>query len=308
MEEAIMGEKVSDTIKRISREHLTKHNGLILGQCLTAVGWVGGTVPEMKEEEGIVELSMSDVLNGYFVTGIARAGRRPIYVVRYQGFQWFNSIGLINYAAKSKDLWEAPCPTFIRSIAMDGGIGPVASGTHHGIYARMPGIPIAAPMTSKEYESVWDFFMNHDDVVLCSEHRRSFGIDYEFEDTIKNDADITLLPISSTRLNAIEAVKNLEKEGITCNINNVLWLKPFNPSDKMIYSVNNSKYGGLFLDGEHENGLAKCLAFDLMHKIEKKIHVLGLEERTAGFSPHLDNLPPSAGKIEKKVKEIMSKG
>ncbi len=296
---------VAETIKKITQEHLTKNNGLALGQCLTAVGWVGGTVPEMTQEEGVVELSMADVAGGGIAVGIALAGRRPIYIVRYQGFQWYNAPIILNYAAKSKDMWGIPCPMFIRSIAMEGGIGPVASSSHHSIYTRMPGIYVAAPMTPKEYESVWDFFMNHDDPIYVSEHRKSFPIDYEMEDEIYDDADITILAISATRLNAREALEELKKEGIRCNLIHLLWLKPFVVSDKIKTAIQNSKYGALLLDGDFENGVVKTLAYDISFVVNKKIFVLGLEERSAGFPPHLDNLPPTAQKIAKKVKDII---
>jgi len=46
-----------ETIKSIVREHLISNKGKAYGQCLTAVGWVGGTLPELYEEDGMVELS-----------------------------------------------------------------------------------------------------------------------------------------------------------------------------------------------------------------------------------------------------------
>ena len=32
-----------------------KNNSLVLGQCLSAVGWVGGTIPELTEKDGLIE-------------------------------------------------------------------------------------------------------------------------------------------------------------------------------------------------------------------------------------------------------------
>lgn len=296
---------VAETIQKITREHLSKNNGVALGQCLTAVGWVGGTVPEMTEEEGIVELSMADVAGGAIAVGMALAGRRPIYIVRYQGFQWYNAPTILNYAAKSKAMWGIPCPMFVRSISMDGGIGPVASGSHHGIYTRMPGISVCAPMTPGEYETVWNYFMHNDDPLYVSEHRRSFPINYEMENVIKDTADVTLFPISSTRLNAIEAAKKLELDGISCNIIHLLWLKPFIADRIICQALANSKYGGIVIDGDYENSIAKCLSFDLMHQTGKKVYALALEEKTAGFAPHKDNLPPTPEKIENFVKTII---
>ncbi len=149
-----------DTIKETLRGHL--NNGYqIFGQCLTAVGWVGGTIPELPEDPNLVELSMADVLGGGVVVGSALMGKRPIYVVRYQGFQWFNSPIIANYAGKTKELWNKPCPILIRSISMEGGIGPVAGSSHHGILFRMPGIKIASPMSPLEYKEVYDYYLNN---------------------------------------------------------------------------------------------------------------------------------------------------
>ena len=296
----------AETIKEITREHLLKGNGVALGQCLTAVGWVGGTVPELREEDGLVELSMADVAGGGIAVGFALAGRRPIYIVRYQGFQWFNAPFVANYAAKSKDMWGIPCPIFVRSIAMDGAIGPVASGSHHSIFTRMPGVVVYAPMTPNEYQKAWDYFMTHDDPMYCSEHRRSFAIDHEMEDIIHEKADVTLFPISSTRLNAIEAAKKLDEEGIRCNIIHLFWLKPFTVEERMKKALSTSSRKGLVLDGDFENGAMKQIAYDIMRETGASIHVLGLEERAAGFAPHLDNVPPTAERICKKVKNMIS--
>jgi len=307
LQDNIKDMNVAETIREITRKHLTKENGVALGQCLTAVGWVGGTVPELTEEDGLIELPMSDVSNGGVAVGLALAGRRPIYIVRYQGFQWYNAISILNYAAKSKDMWNVPCPVFVRSIAMDGAIGPVASGSHHSIYTRMPGVAVVAPMTPAEYQGVWDYYMSHDDPVCVSEHRRSFAIDYELPDVIHEKADITLFPISSTRLNAIEAAKAFALQGITCNIVHLLWLRPFVVDDRMKKALTASGGRGLVLDGDFVNGAVKHIAFDIMHAVEHAhIHVMGLEDRATGFAPQFDNMPPTSEKIMAKVKEIIA--
>ena len=111
---------------------------------------------------------MADVAGAGIVVGAALAGERPIYVVRYQGFQCYNSPIITNYAMKSKEIWKRPCPLLIRSIAMEGGIGPVAGSSHHSIYQRMPGAKIISPMTPDEYELAYDSFMKDDDVYYIS--------------------------------------------------------------------------------------------------------------------------------------------
>ena len=298
---------VAETICEISRKHVLENNGQIWGQCLTAVGWIGGTIPELTEKDGLVEAPMADVAWPGLAVGAALAGRRPIIAVRYQGFQTFNHSFIVNYAAKSKEMWGIPCPLFVRSIAMDGAIGPVASGSHASLFTRMPGVPVCAPFPPREYESVWDYFMEHDDPLYVSEHRRSFPIDYEMENVVYPDADVALFAISATRLNAVEAVLQMAKKRIVCSLVHVLWLKPFAVTEDMHKALARSRFGGIVLDGDYENGTAKSLAFDLMHATGKRVHVLGLEERTAGFAPHLDTLPPTTERICAKVREIMDK-
>lgn len=303
---------LAQTICETTRNHCLKNNGVVMGQCLDMAGNVAGTVPSLTEEQGLLELSMADVMASGIAVGYALGGRWPIFVTRYQGFQWFNAPFFTNYAAKCKELWDYDCPIFIRSIGMDGSagptIGPVASCSHHGMFTRVNGVKVFAPMTPGEWLSGWDLWRKTGGPIYCSEYRRGFAITDEMPDIVRPDADITLLAISSTRLNALEAIPRLETEGIICNLVHLVWLKPFSVDERILNPLENSKFGGLVLDSDFENGLSKCIAFDIMQKTSKPVGVLGLEDRTAGFAPHLDNLPPTPAKICQFIKHMVGFG
>ena len=299
-----MAATVRDTIKEITRKHLTEGKGKCYGQCLTAVGWVGGTLPELYEEDGMVELSMADVAGGSIVTGAALSGERSIYVVRYQGFQWYNAVSVVNYAAKSKEIWNRPCPIFVRSIAMEGGIGPVAGSSHHSLVHRMPGIKVLAPMTPGEYQLAYDLYMAGDDPYYVSEHRKSYNNTEEFQDVINDEADFTIFPISITRFEMKKLLELAEQEEIKLNIIHQLWLKPFYIMDNWVPALTNSKYGGLVTDDDYVEGVASSIANQLSVATGKVVRTLGLEPRTAGFYPSVDNLPPTAEQIIEKLKQI----
>ena len=300
-----MGTTVRDTIKEITRKHLTEGRGKCYGQCLTAVGWVGGTLPEIYEEGGMVELSMADVAGGAIVTGAALAGERAIYVVRYQGFQWYNAVSVANYAAKSKELWNRPCPILVRSIAMEGGIGPVAGSSHHSIVSRMPGIKVISPMTPKEYQYAYDCYMNNNDPYYISEHRKSYDNEDELRTFIDDkEVDFTIFPLSITRLEMTKLVELAGAENITLNIIHQLWIRPFNVNPLWAQALNRSKYGGLVTDDDYVEGVASSMANELSLVSTKRVHTLGLDPRTAGFYASVDNLPPSAEKILEKLKQI----
>ena len=301
-----MGAKVittADTIRELTREHLTQRNGLLFGQCVKAVGWIGGTVPDC---EGIVELPTTDVAGAGFAVGAALAGRRPIFVVRYQGFMWLNASPLVNYAAKSKAVWQQPCPVFIRAIGMEGnGIGHTASGTLHSLFMHTPGLKVAAPMTPNEYRQVWRNFLEDDDPVYCSEHRRSFAVDFELMDRYVPGADITIIAVSAARLALTEVVKELEERGILCNAFNLVWLKPFNPSEALLMSLQVTGRG-LVIDTDHEIcGAARSLAYELTLKTGVPVHAMGREDRVCGASAATENVTPSAEQIVQRVKKII---
>ena len=299
-----MEKTLRETIKIIIKDHLKSNKGQVFGQCLTAVGWVGGTLPKLYEEDGMIELSMADVAAGGIVTGSALVNKRPIYVIRYQGFNWYNAPMIANYACKSKEIWKVPCPVLIRGIAMEGGIGPVAGSSHHSLYYRMPGIKIASPMTPKEYIKVYNNYMKNDDVVYVSEHRGSYNNTKDLKDVIKYKSDLVIFAISITRFEAIKAEKILKKKGINISVVNLLWLKPLKINNKIINLLKNSKFGGLVIDDDYAEGVAKSIANDLTLLSNKKVYTLGLKNKSAGFFPTVDNLPPQANEICKKVQKI----
>jgi len=299
-----------DVIKEITKTHLLEKNGLAMGQCLTAVGWVGGTLPELYESEGMIELSMADVAGGGFVVGAGLAGRRPMYIIRYQGFNWFNSPIIINYACKSKDIWQRPCPIFIRSIAMEGAIGPVAGSSHHSLYYRMPGVKILSPMTPMEYRLAYKEFMNDDDVYYISEHRSAYSNANELPDMIADQPDFALFPISITRFAAQEAALELKNiYDLNISVNHIFRIKPFTLGSKeALKNLSKSKYGGCVLDDDYVDGIAKNIAYDLAVQSGASVKVMGLEDKTAGFAANVDNLPPSKEKIKNFILNIVGKG
>jgi pyruvate/2-oxoglutarate/acetoin dehydrogenase E1 component len=298
-----MGVTVAETIKRITRDHLEKGHGLLLGQCVTAVGWIGGTVPDC---EGIVELPMTDVAAAGFACGVALMGRRPIFVIRYQGFMWYNCSSIVNYAAKSKQVWGRAVPVFLRSIGMEGnGIGHTASSSLHSIFMHPPGLPVAAPMTPGEYQAVWDWFMAHDDPIYVSEHRRSFSLTDEMDDVVHEEPDITVLAISAGRLNALDALAILAERGIKADLFHTVWLKPFDPPERALASLRRSGVG-LVIDSDFEiSGASRSLAYELMHRSGVFVHALGLEDRVCGVAPALENITPGSQKIAQVARDLI---
>lgn len=289
-----MAEALRDVIRDLTSRHLDAGH-LVMGQCLSAVGWVANTLPERRD---MTELPCSDVAGAGFAVGAALAGRRPIYIVRYQGFQWFNAALVVNYAAKSKAMWGVPCPLLVRSIAMEGRIGPVAGSSHHALFYRMPGVKILSPMTPGEWRRAYAEFMEGDGVIYLSEHRAAFGNTQELLDVCPKHPEVMLFPISITRFAAAE-VANHE-----IGAHHVFQLKPFAPSAWALEALRQSRYGGVVLDDDYPDGAARAYAHRLSGLTGVQVRVLGLEDRTAGFARCLDNLPPNVERLCEFLDEI----
>ena len=302
-----MGKELREVIKTITSKHLKKYKSFVFGQNLTGVGWVAGTLPKLYEKDGIIELPTSDVSAGGFVTGSALMKKRPIYIIRYQGFNWFNCIFIINYACKSKEIWKIPAPMFIRGMSQEGSIGPVAGSSQISIFYKMPGIKIISPMTPKEYLKAYENFEKDTDVYYISEHRRSYDRKKEFKNIMLKQTELVLLPISVTRFEAEIAQKKLSLMGYKISIFHIVWLKPFKISKNLIKLINNSKYGALILDNDFEDGIPSILQGKLSSQVNNKIYKYGLMNKTAGHHSNVDNLPPSSVKITKKVESIIKK-
>tara|TARA_B100001245_G_C22846321_1_gene406781 strand:- start:28 stop:933 length:906 start_codon:yes stop_codon:yes gene_type:complete len=300
-----MVKSLRETIKKITFKHLKRKNYQVFGQNLTDVGWVAGTLPKLFEKDGVIELPMADIAGGGIVTGSALVGRRPIYIIRYQGYNWFNCTFIVNYACKSKEIWKIPAPMFIRGISSEGSIGPVAGSSHISIFYKMPGIKIYSPMTSKEYEKVYKEFMLKDDVFYISEHRSSYSNQKEFKNIVKKGFDLIIMSISVTRFSAVKAVKDLTKLDYKIGIIHLVNLKPFGLEKKWIEAIKTSKHGVLMTDNDYKDGILRILAHKVNEKTNKNVHVMGLNDKTAGHHSSVDNLPPDSVAIKRKILEII---
>lgn len=299
-----MGRTLAETIREITKTHLD-NGGLLLGQAITAVGNVNGTVPD---HENIVELPMCDVAGAGFAVGAAIVGKRPILVIRFQDFMFLNGSILVNYAAKAKEIFGKPCPIFIRAISAEGhGIGIVHSACLHSIFCHVPGIKVVAPMTPMEYHIVWTDF-THDDVpYFVSEHRVSYDKVEELQDIVIKNADITIYSIGATRINTYAAVDMLKADGIECNVINLVYLKPLSLYNEQLNPLKAGKYG-LVVDSDYEiSGMAQSIAYNLMIETGKKVYALGRADASTGIGQHLINGTPTVHMIVDKVKGIVSK-
>jgi pyruvate/2-oxoglutarate/acetoin dehydrogenase E1 component len=301
-----MAKNLAETIRDITLNHVLKNNGFVVGQCLSAVGWVQNTVPNIKKN--IIELPMTDTAGAGFAVGMAIANARPIFILRFQSFLWLNSSPLIMHAAKVKELFDYSSPIFIRAIASEGvGSGPLHTNCYHSPFAHMPGLPICAPMTPNEYKSIWKTFIKNNDPLLVSEHRRSYKSNLEFKDITRRNSKITFFVISATRFNIELAQSKLKKNGIDSDVFHLVWLKPFKIKNQYIDSLNKTKIG-VILDSSYEIcSISENIACSLMQITKAKVYVQGMKDFSPGTSQKLENMTPTSEQIFDFAAKLLSK-
>ena len=113
------------------------------------------------------------------------------------------------------------------------------------------------------------------------------------------------MPISVTRFEAEKAKRILEKKGLKVGIIHLVNLKPFEIKKKWVNAIKKSKFGVVMTDNDYNDGILRILAHKVGMLTNKRVEVLGLEDKSAGHHKKVDNLPPDSGEIIKKIKSIL---
>jgi pyruvate/2-oxoglutarate/acetoin dehydrogenase E1 component len=285
-----------DTIKETTRKHLQEEK--LLGQCITAVGWVNGTVPDM---DNIIELPCTDVSASGIAAGMALAGARPMLIIRFQDFLILNASSIVNFAAKQK-LWGKTCPVFIRALSQEGkGTGATHSAKLHSVFMHFPGLRVCSPITSLEWAMCYEDFMDHDDPMLCCEYKGTFDNQMEYEDHYNIFSDITLIGIGNARQKMVDAAHALREQGIECDTFHIHKLKPLVYNIDLEHTLRFTRRGLVIDCGFDICGAGSWIAQKLGERTGVVVHSMGLEDASCAVSEKRENVTPSVEKIMRKV-------
>lgn len=287
-----------DTIKETTRQHLDSGEKL-LGQCITAVGWVNGTVPDHKN---IIELPCTDVSASHIVSGIALGGGRPILIIRFQDFLVLNADGIVNFAAKQKDVWHKKCPIFVRALSQEGrGTGATHSAKLHSMFMHFPGMRVWSPITPNEWKACYQDFMEHDDPTLCCEYKGTFDNTEEMYDSLYGNSEITLVGIGNVRIR-LEELNGLLKPDIF----HIAQLKPFKIDNVLARSIQYTKRCLVVDSGFEICGAGSWIAQKLSEATGVVCHSIGLADKSCCVAEEREN-SVSQIPIMEKCLEILGK-
>ena len=190
-----------------------------------------------------------------FSIGAALDGMRPVLIHQRNDFMLLAMDQMMNQAATlryvSGGCHRIPL-TILSFIARRPGEGVQHSHSLQSVFAHFPGIKVGMPASPADAKGMLLAAIFDDDPVIILEHRHPTLFDkkgyvlkqyYEtpFESKIVIEgSDITIVTVSIALLNAIEARDELIAKGVSPEIIDLRWLRPFD-IDTIISSVKKTK-------------------------------------------------------------------
>ena len=209
--------------------------------------------------------------------GAAMGGLKPIMTHQRLDFLFLAMDQLVNNASKFYFMFgkQINLPITIRLIIGRGwGQGPTHSQSLQAWFAHIPGLKVVMPTTVKDakgllLESIFD-----PNPVLFLEHRWLHNLEGEVEEgddfrvaigkaeILKEGNDITIISISYMSIEALHAIKELEKYNISCEL---IDLKTISPIDwETIFKSIEKTQRVIVLDTSYEFG---SIGNDIISKI-----------------------------------------
>jgi pyruvate/2-oxoglutarate/acetoin dehydrogenase E1 component len=164
--------------------------------------------------------------------GAAVTGYRPVAELMFIDFTGLAMDQIVNQAAKIRYMTgdNLRCPLVIRT---QGGAGRGVAAQHsqslEAWFYHVPGLKVVMPSTAYDVKGLLKTAIRDDNVVIFIEHKmiylnkgpvpeEEYTIDFGVADIKREGTDVTIFAYSNMVFKALEAAKELEPEGISCEV------------------------------------------------------------------------------------------
>jgi acetoin:2,6-dichlorophenolindophenol oxidoreductase subunit beta len=202
-----------------------------------------GTTIGLQEkfgEERVFDMPTSENAMTGVAIGSSLNGIRPVITHQRLDFFLLAMDQLINNAAKWHYMFggESSVPITIRLIIGRGwGQGPTHSQNLQAIFAHIPGLKVVMPVTALDAKGLLLSSIFDNNPVIFLEHRWLHNLEGEVPEgdyrvpigkavQLNKGNDITIVSYSYMTIEALHAIKILEKEGIYCDLIDLRTVKP----------------------------------------------------------------------------------
>ena len=186
--------------------------------------------------------------------GAAIAGMRPILVHQRMDFLMLAMNQLVNMASKIHYISNGKLcvPLVVRAcIGRSWGQGAQHSQSLFSVFAHIPGLKVIAPTTPHDVKGTLITSIEDKNPVIFIEHRMLYKnkglvpkdyyrVEFGKSRTLSKGSDITLVGISFTVIDCINAKKLLKEKSIKAEVIDLLSIQPLDMS-KIVSSVKKTK-------------------------------------------------------------------
>ena len=173
--------------------------------------------------------------------GAALMGRRPVGEIMFGDMLTLVMDQVVNSAAKARYLYDGKnnVPMVIRTASgnMGRGIGPHHNQSFEAMFAHVPGLVVVMPSCAADAKGLLKAAIRCDDPVVFLEAKSLYRIKAEVPDgehllplgkcAIKKEGtQLTLVSSGPTVNRALKAAANLEAEGISVEVIDVMTIRP----------------------------------------------------------------------------------
>ncbi|MGE5816093.1 MAG: alpha-ketoacid dehydrogenase subunit beta [Acidobacteriota bacterium] len=255
--------------------------------------------------------------------GAAYMGYRPVAELQFIDFISTCFDMLTNFAAKSRYRTGAGVPIVVRGPCGGGvGGGPFHSLNPEAFFLNTPGIRMVEPATAADAKGLLKSAIRDEDPVLFFEHKFLYR---RIKDEVPEDAnfvvpigkaavrrsgtDATIVTFGAMVHTALEAAKQLERDGVSVEVVDLRTLAPLDKSTVLESVAKTSRVLLLHeatLTGGISGELAGIIAEEGFEYLDAPIARLGSLDTPVPYAPPLEaTFLPSAAKVVERVKELV---
>lgn len=204
---------------------------------------VFGTTLGLQEKFGsdrVFDMPTSENAMTGIAIGASLNGIRPIMTHQRLDFFLLTMDQLVNNAAKWNYMFgaQSSVPITIRLIIGRGwGQGPTHSQSLQSWFAHIPGLKVVMPTTSSDAKGLLLSSIFDNNPVIILEHRWLYNLSGDVPEgdhripigkaqQLKTGNDISVVSLSYMTIEALHAIKFLEKQGISCDLIDLRSIKP----------------------------------------------------------------------------------
>lgn len=319
---------VMEAIRAAMSEEMRRDpNVYLMGEDIAKYGGCFGLSAGMLDEFGperILDTPITEAVICSMGVGSAMTGKRPIVELMFADFLTLGFDAAVMQAAKMRYVsnGEATVPLVIRGPQGAG----ISGGLHHSNnveawFMNAPGLVVVSPSTAADAKGLMKAAIRSDDPVIFLEHKLQYADkgevpdgDYTIPlgkaDIVQEGKDVTIIASQLMRTFAEQAIKEVEKDGVSVELIDPRTIRPF---DKKAFVASAKKTGRVIIVNEHPKvggvgaEYAAAIQEECFKDLKAPICRLGMLEASITYGTEEMCLFPSKDDIVAAIKDIMKK-